>query len=55
MTEHDSNSKMAQIHKALGKTPAVGMAFDVLSVVMFLSTFVFVNVFQFKLSKVNHA
>lgn len=53
--KYDNNSKMAQIHKALSKTPALGMTFDVLSVVMFFSTFVFVNDFQFRLPKVNHA
>lgn len=46
---------MAQIYKVLSVTLALGMTFDVLSVVMFFSTFVFVNDFQFRLPKVNHA
>lgn len=46
---------MAQIYKVPSVTPALGMTFDVLSVAMFFSTFVFVNDFQFRLPKVNHA
>lgn len=32
----NNNPKMAQIHKAPQKTPALGMTFEVTSVVMFL-------------------
>lgn len=53
--KYDNNSKMAQTHRTPQKTLDLGMTFDVLSVAMFFSTFVFVNDFQFRLPKVNHA